>query len=70
MDITISLGSWMIPLALTIIVFIVASVKGKAESTSGMFGDLPLAVNMIIWLIFSLVTWLVWALWMLAVKTA
>jgi hypothetical protein len=68
MDVTITIGSWIAPLLITVIGFIAASVKGKAESTSGMFGDLPLMINMIAWLIFSLITWLTWALWMLAQK--
>ena len=68
MDLTITLGSWAIPLAITVIGFIVASIKGKADSTPGLMGDLPWAFNMVVWLIGSLVSWLIWALILLYLK--
>lgn len=68
MDVSISLGWWLLPLAMTTAAFIVVRVFGPRmqPQNGGMFPDMGGALMELLCYavaaIFSLLAWLIWAL--------
>ena len=63
---TIEIGYWVIPLVITFVSFVVASMCAKEPSSHGYFPDFGAAllniIRLAIALIVSLVAWLLWAI--------
>lgn len=58
---TLEIGAWAIPLAITIVLYIWALWPRK-EWDSGMLGGLPYIFTLFAATTISLVSWLIWAL--------
>ena len=60
---TLTIGWWVVPLFLTIIAFVIPIIRDmKRTDHHDMFSGLPLVIEEVGAIIFSLVVWLIWAL--------
>ena len=63
MTLTITLGLWLIPLAITLVAFIVAEVYRRSLSPGGDLGiDIRPMIAYFLAIVVTLISWLVWAL--------